>query len=233
MKRFILLAALPLSACVAAPVESDTGSTQEAMSLWNTTRINFDTDPNGAAIADGTVVDNTYASLGVTLSAIYCGNGSCVPASAYARVPGNASNNGVSLFNTGFPYFDARWGAVEATFASAVSVVSIDAYAVEFVEALTNGPTGSPFLEAYDAAGTFLGRVNAPIVMGVWQTITFTSPTNNIKRVRFSSPGNPAPGDHIYATFDNLVASVPMVRIGPIDQPPIKGCHFVGGVLVC
>src|SRR5207253_672193 len=74
MKRFFLVLALPLSACVAAPAETDTGSTEQAMSLSKTTRIDFDVDPNGAAIADGTVVDNVYASLGVHFSAIYCGN---------------------------------------------------------------------------------------------------------------------------------------------------------------
>jgi hypothetical protein len=205
---------------------------------WSVT-INFDTDSNGAAIADGTVIDNAYASQGVTFSSIYCGNtATCSPASAYARAGGNtgtgsldSANNGVSLWNTGWPVFDARYGAVEATFASPAKTVSIDAWAIEFYEALTSMPTGSPFLEAYDAAGTFLGRVNAPIVMQTWQTITFSSATANIKRVRFSSPGHPSNNDHIYATFDNLVASAPgqiIIR----DRPPTL-CHFVGGTLVC
>ena len=222
MKRIIWLAALPLTACVAAPAEPDTGEAHEAMTLGITTRVDFDVDPNGAAIADGTAVDNTYAAVGVHFSSIYCGaTASCGPASAYARAGGNASNNGVSLFSYGWPWFDARWGAVEATFDNPGDSVSIDAYALDFVESLSSGPSTSPFLEAYDASGNFLGKVFAPINMGVWQTMTISTGTNNIKRVRFSVPGfPPAAGDHVYAIFDNLM------HHQNVELPTIRRCKF-------
>ncbi|HYQ44463.1 MAG TPA: hypothetical protein VER11_20915 [Polyangiaceae bacterium] len=167
--------------------------------------IDFDLTPAGQPLTDATVVNTTYQSWGVTLSSIYCTSTGCAPASAYARQSsGKNGTNNVSLFQTGLSIFDARYGAVEASFAQAKSSVSIEAQAVVFPEQLST-PVARPFIEAYDAAGNLLTRTYYPAYgspgFGSWQTLTVNAA--GIRRVRFSSqaPGGTTP---VYGSFDNL-----------------------------
>jgi len=167
--------------------------------------IDFDITPTGLPITDATVVNTTYQSWGVTLSSIYCSASGCAPASAFARgSSGKNGTNNVSLFQTGLSIFDARYGAVEASFNQAKSSVSIDAQAVVFPEQLST-PVARPFIEAYDAAGSLLTRTYYPAYgtpgFGSWQTLTVNAA--GIRRVRFSSqaPGGTTP---VYGSFDNL-----------------------------
>ena len=89
------------------------------------TVVDFDRDPAQAAIADGTTVDATYASLGVTFTCIVCTSGH-----AFARSPGRAGN-GVSLVaSPTIPVYDSRSGAVRADFSTPRSWVSVDVLAV-------------------------------------------------------------------------------------------------------
>src|SRR4051812_30166974 len=116
MKALLLLAsiALPLSACGGAP-EHDGGSDEEVAEASSELRfaitrvVDFDVDPSGAPIADGTIIDNVYASWGVTFTGILCGSSGCSNGHAYARRWG--STNIVTQIppTMGLPIFDARW----------------------------------------------------------------------------------------------------------------------------
>lgn len=81
------------------------------------TNINFDN------VSDGTAINNFYSASGVTFI------NPLANADIYARSSFfNASpSNVVSVFQTGAPAFDARWGAVQADFTSGQQTVSIDA----------------------------------------------------------------------------------------------------------
>jgi hypothetical protein len=166
--------------------------------IGQVTVVNFDD------VADGTVVDSVYAARGVTFSnplggSVFARNGSGFAPSA---------PNVVSIFSTGFPDYSAFYGAVDATFSTPKTTVSIDARPVATFEPLGT-PRDRPFLEAYSGS-TFLGRVlyagalptNGRDV-GPTETLTFTSPTANITRVRFSVQQNQG-GPRISGLFDNL-----------------------------
>lgn len=167
--------------------------------------INFDD------VADGTVINSQYA--GVTFSNPLGGN---VYAQAVPAVGGISAPNAVSILNGDLDYFfNATWGAVDATFTVAQSTVSIDVRAVgpvEFLGALLN----RPFLEAYDSANVFLGRVlfagalptDCCFDFTPVETVTFSSASDNIARVRFSSQINQT-GASVYGLFDNLTFGAP------------------------
>ena len=159
--------------------------------------INFDN------VSDGTVINTSYA--GVTFSNPLGGNVYARSGSGFAP----SSPNVISIFATGFPPFDASFGAIDATFSTPQSVVSIDARPVgpvEFLGSLLN----RPYLEAYSGS-TFLGRIlysgalptNCCFDVGPTETLTFTSSSNNITRVRFSSQQSQST-THTYGLFDNL-----------------------------
>jgi hypothetical protein len=101
----------------------------------------------------------------------------------------------------GVAAFDAKSGAVEATFTTPATSVSIDALAVPFVEGLGT-PTAVPWIEAYDASNTLVDkRYSLPFPNPnwlAWQTLTVTGPA--IVRVRFSSQRI---SPWIYGEFDN------------------------------
>jgi hypothetical protein len=163
-------------------------------------QINFDD------AANGTVVNTRYP--GVTFSNPIGGNIFARDGSGFAP----SSPNVVSVFGTGLPPFDARNGAVDATFASPVAIVSIDARPVAPIEFLTP-LTRRPFLQAFDSADHLLTTVyyagalpDTVSGVGPTETLSFTSTANDIARVRFSSqnPGNPPTVPPTYGLFDNL-----------------------------
>lgn len=156
--------------------------------------------------ADGTMINTRYS--GVTFTNPIGGNIYARNGSGFAP----SSPNVVSVFATGLPQFDARFGAVDGSFATPVGTVSIDTRPVapfEFLTALTK----RPFLQAFDAADGLLGTVYyaGPLPTGVaevgpTETLTFTSTANNIARVRFSTqnPTAPPAAPPTYGLFDNL-----------------------------
>src|SRR4051812_13074226 len=77
--------------------------------------INFDD------AADGAAINTRYA--GVTFTNPISGNIFARNGAGFAPSPANV----VSVFGTGFPIFDARFGAVDARLATPVGSVSIDA----------------------------------------------------------------------------------------------------------
>jgi hypothetical protein len=229
MKRsMVALAALSLSltvaACEGAPDEAPDPTTTASSALSapvanlaikqplpSSVTIDFDTSPGGA-VAPGSIVDSTYASNGVTFSCVSCGSGH-----AYA-LPAAVGGNAVSLFAPpSVPVFDARWGAVRATFATPRRWVSIEATAVLSPEGLGT-PTARPWLEAFDASGNLVGGVQyyplayGDVGWGTAQTITVTSTSSNIAYVQFSSQP-PANGDPVYGQFDNLRFNTDFYRI--------------------
>ena len=131
-KRLILLTALLAFAAVATEVSAG--------------QINFDDAP------DGTMINTRYP--GVTFNNPVGGNIFARSGSGFAP----SSPNVASVFATGVPQFDARFGAVDATFATPVGSVSIDARPsapVEFLGALTR----RPFFEVYSTSGALIGQI--------------------------------------------------------------------------
>ena len=166
-------------------------------------------------VADGTVINNQYP--GVTFTAVATPSGS---ADVYARSTSTLSApNAISLFSSGLPFFDRRWGGIQATFATPKNTVSINVRPVlppEYFPPVVN----QPFLQAFDAAGHLLGKVYYPIAYGAsgygnWRTLTIHTATNNIKYVQFSSQYGYGSAP-VYAQFDNLTysAAKEMRRVG-------------------
>lgn len=222
MKKVLLIAltALPLVACV-GPVDeasngdggADVASTEEAL-LGADRHVDFDqvfAAPEfpvfgSTPVADGTVVDNSYAGYGVTFS---CSGNACASASVFARQSSSGSNV-VSVFPSGggLPMFDVRWGVVRAEFATPRNWVSIDAKPVLPPE-YWGKPVAKPYLQAYDENQNPIGAaVQYPWSHGhaSWgraETLTVVATSVKIKSVRFSSEniaGTPA----VYGEFDNL-----------------------------
>jgi hypothetical protein len=223
-----LLASLPLGACSMAPLDSESGSNEQIGStsdelMWwvanpAPTLIDFDLTPAQAAIADGTVVDTTYTSLGVTFSCIVCTSGH-----AFARSTGR-TGNGVSMVASPiYAAYDSHFGAVRADFTTPRSWVSIDVLAVMAPE-FKGTPTAKPWFEAFNAAGQLIGStVYYPAYgspgFGQWQTLRIDDPTGSIKFVRFSSQhGSP----QVYGKFDNLSFNTDpyWVELKPVPKPP-------------
>jgi hypothetical protein len=166
--------------------------------IGQVTLINFDD------VSDGTAVDSVYATRGVAFSNPIGGSVFARDGSGYAP----SAPNVVSVFQTGLPDYLALYGAVDATFSTQQSTVSIEARPVSTFEPLGT-PYNRPFLEAYSGS-TFLGRVlyAGPLPtnvreVGPTETLTFTSPAANITRVRFSVQQSQG-GPRISGLFDNL-----------------------------
>jgi hypothetical protein len=227
----VALAALPLAltlaACEGPPEAGEVATNESALSLSQvpvgvkplptSVLIDFDTSPAGP-VAGGTQIDSTYASQGVTFTCVVCSSGH---AYALTAVP----NNAVSLFAPpSLPFFDARWGAVKASFASPRAWVSIDATAVLPPEWLTT-PVAKPWLEAFDANGNIILQNGAAAVYyplnygdagyGTAQTLTVNaSATQKIAYVLFSSQA-PGSGTPVYGQFDNLRFNTDFFRLVP------------------
>src|SRR5581483_5203064 len=161
-------------------------------------RITFDDVP------DGTIINTHYP--GVQFTAVGTGGS----ANVYARKSVSAASapNVVSLFAPpSLPFFDRRYGGIQATFETPQAEVSLDAQPVLPPEYLGT-PRALPFLQAFDANWHFLGVVYYPIPYGAagygsWQTLRIKLPTASIKYVQFASQyiyGTPP----VYGQFDNL-----------------------------
>lgn len=198
-------------------------------------QINFDD------AADGTMINTRYP--GVTFSNPVGGNIFARSGAGFAP----SSPNVVSVFVSGFPYFDARFGAVDATFDTPVGSVSIDARPVapfEFLGALIK----RPFLQAFDASGNLLTTVyylgalpTGSSEVGPAETLSYVSTANNIKRVRFTTqnPTQAPVAPATYGLFDNLnfgrifslAANVSGGGGGSIRMSPEQN-QFIEGALV-
>ncbi len=165
--------------------------------------INFDD------VGEGTAINTHYP--GVTFSNPLNAASNIFARSSASFAP--SSPNVVSVFGPpALPTYDARNGAVDATLATPVGFVSIDARPVAPFEFLTP-LTRRPYLEAYTSSGALIGQVyyqgalpNTVAGVGPTETLSFTSTANNIARVRFSvqNPGSPPTVPPTYGLFDNL-----------------------------
>jgi hypothetical protein len=187
-------------------------------------QINFDDVPNN------TVIDTHYP--GVTFGCVACGSGHAyardmnafggTTAASEPNVvtllgpPGSSDTNASSLTS-----FNAKYGAVTVFFATPQRTVSIQTRPQMPLEFFGQG-LNKPYLEAYSSttqnAATFLGRVLYPLNYGTggwcqpdagacsgpWQTLTFTSGSDNIVSLRLSSQQSQG-GPNVFADFDNLV----------------------------
>lgn len=174
-------------------------------------------------VADGTVVDAQYAGSGVTFASLTTNPPS--RGSAYARqLQIGTAASGVNVLSlskgagwTG-AFFDARQGAVEATFSQLQRSVSVLALPLDSPEGL-GMDDNRPFMEAFDTAGAYLGRSRTqlgpddPNFYLNWQLISFVSPIKNIKKVRLSSQAHGS--RWVYTVFDNLSFQVNLLLQRP------------------
>lgn len=178
--------------------------------MWRTVVIDFEN------VASGTAVDTSYANQGVTFASLTTNPAKRWSAYAMSMPIGSAQSgkNVLTLTNVtpGLPLFDARYGAVEATFSQLQQAVSVWAYALDSPECLSNTHDNRPFMEAYDANGAYLGKARTSVgpldanFFGHWYPITFSSATRNIKTIRLSSQAQGCPW--VYTAFDTLTYSV-------------------------
>jgi hypothetical protein len=159
--------------------------------------INFDTDPIGNPVANGTIVDTLYSSQGVTFSATSTGACGSIPPHIYAN---NDDPSGFTLSSppnvvttcTGSSASDieeSTEGAVRADFTQAATQVCIDVF--------PDSGTERGFLRAYDATFTLLSTVFS--TAGALQNLCVNA--SGIRRVEFSGDSS----TDSFARFDNLV----------------------------
>ena len=226
---FLALAALPLVACGGAvederSPDENVGTSENELANPSSYIVNFDFDPSGNALADGAVIDTVYASaLGVTFSGIKCAPGQgCVNGHAFARasVGAESAPNVVTQDASTLPFFNARYGAVRADFASARTWVSIDVMPVLTAADWIVPPTSQPWFEAYDANNNLVGQVYYPIAYGAanwgsYQTLRIDAGSARIKWVRFSAQPPGSNTAEVFGEFDNMRFNSNFVRICP------------------
>jgi hypothetical protein len=151
-------------------------------------------------VADGTVINSTYAGLGVTFTCIdgtFPGSCGVDGANVYAQASAtnNSALNVISTLDAGFPVNRVDLtGVIQADFASPASTVRIDAYTLLNPEFF--GTPGMAFLSAFN--GTTLLGTTSTTAYGTWQTLSLSFP--EITSIRFSG-ALPAGSS---ALFDNL-----------------------------
>lgn len=153
--------------------------------------IDFDVDTNDQPLANGTVVNQTYQSYGVSFErdgpTASCGTGDEVYANADSVGDFASSPNQVSACNTQFSDFSENGqGTVHATFA-------LDALSV-CVDVRATGAGDYAVLRSYDGSDVQLGEVSS--ASGATETLCIAG--NDIRGVRFAGAGS-----H-FARFDNL-----------------------------
>lgn len=156
--------------------------------------VNFDTAPDGSAIAAGTTINSTYQAWGITFEKVgpgtSCGANPRVYANADQPLGFGSAPNVVSTCAppTSSDISENLLGAVHAMFAQGANQVSIDVR--------PDGPSDVAVLRAYDAADNLINTVTSP--PGVTGTLSIGTPGPPIRGVRFSGNGSQ------FARFDNL-----------------------------
>ncbi len=197
--------------------------------------INFDDVANGTKV-------NAYYS-GVTFTNPIGGNVFAKTGLGFAPSPTNL----VSITNGGntFPFFDAFFGAIDASFTTPMRTVSIDVRPVSQVADHLDPTTNRPFFQAFDSSGNLLTTVYYAGALpqgccnevGATETLGFTSPSGNIARVRFSCQYR-ANSVRTYGAFDNLRydngyynVTVSIVGSGNVLTSPFPGPYFYGSIV--
>ena len=180
---------------------STSGFSRFMWALPSAVNINFDFGPNGSSpVPAGTAVNTLYSRIGVTFSRSNP-NGLCAGTGVYANDNGpsgfNSGQNNVTVCPEGVAsdFSETEFGAIVATFTEPQVLVCIGATPLG-----TRGGAapGTAFIEAFDASGATLNRVeSAPSTpAGLQQTICVSG--TGIAGVRFAGTGDG------FAVFDNL-----------------------------
>jgi hypothetical protein len=188
--------------------------------------INFDTAPDGGAVASGTVVNTLYASQGVTFSRTATGlscNDGLREIYANADRPADFTiSSAPNVVSTCRPprasdISESNFGAVRADFASPASQVCIDVR--------TDGGPNTAVLRAYDVSASLLTSATSTAIIEV---LCVTAP--DIRRVEFSGAGIG------FARFDDLVitfagtAAVPVPGPSPLALLALAAALLAAGV---
>ena len=156
------------------------------------TTINFD------GVADGTNINTTYP--GVTFS---CFGTACPSSNVFARSIGASAfspSNVVSTLSAGIPGVqDSVGGAIEVSFATPQSAVSIENFVFPAAEGL--GTTGFGYFKAYDSSLNLLTQVNNS-TLGAWTNLTISG-----SGISFLLLGDVGGGQNYISYFDNLCYS--------------------------
>ena len=157
--------------------------------------LNFDVNPDQVAIPAGSVINNAYSRIGVTLSRTN-GFGLCQGSAVYANSLGTSNNNTVSLCPQGTPpAFSALSGVIIARFTVPVDRVCIDATPIVQQLPLFGSLPDAAFIEALASDGTVITRVTAKATQ---QTQTICVGPLGVAAVRFAGLGS------TLSRFDNL-----------------------------
>jgi hypothetical protein len=161
-------------------IEETTATTSEAL----VRALTFDDVPSG------TIIDTRYTGVTFT-EPLYKGH-------VYAVEGLSGNGNVISIHDPNDPKwgsiassnFAAEEGAVDATFTTLQTTVSIDAQLIEAIEAVGRIDR-KPYLQAFNAAGSMIAQVNYPDIKPIgWRTLTISRASAEIKRIRFSSQNN-------------------------------------------
>jgi hypothetical protein len=156
------------------------------------TTINFD------GVADGTIINSTFA--GVTFN---CFGAACPSSNIFARSIGASafsSPNVVSTLSAGIPGVqDSVTGAIEVSFATPQSAVSIENFLFLAPEGL--GTTGFGYFQAYDSSLHLLTEIDNS-TLGSWTNLTISQ--SGISHLLLGDVGG---GQNYISYFDNLCYS--------------------------
>jgi len=222
----VALAALPVIGCAGAidgegsQPEGTSASSESELSYTVNYLVDFDHDPSGNPIPDGTIVDNVYAAWGVTFSGILCTPGAgCTSGHAYARAD-FGGNNIVTPVPPGLTtghyeaQFDAGIGVVRADFTTPKPWASVDVAPIVPGEPVVSpSDAQKPWFEAYDASNVFIPPTiyypftfsgSAGPGFGSQQTLKVNTAAANIKWVRFSVVPRVGIAWPVWGIFDNL-----------------------------
>ena len=188
---------------------STDGFSRFEWALPSAVNINFDIGADGSTpVAPGTAVNSLYSRLGVTFSRSNP-NGLCAGTGVYANDHGpsgfNSGQNNVTVCPEGIAsdFSEDEYGAIVATFTVPQELVCIGATPL--------GPrggqtTGTAFIEAIDASGAVLSRVESAPSSPSRPQQTICVSGQGIAGVRFAGTGAG------FAIFDNLN----YVRVQPV-----------------
>ena len=182
----------------------------------DTTFLNFDVGPSGAAVAPGTVVNTLYSSVDVAfvrlpaVESSFCGTSSNVYANDHGPLVGGgfgfgSGNNTVTVCpeGTASDFSENRGGRIQATFTTPATQVCLNVYPTGFQGSSGEGATG--FIEAFDASGTSLGKViSTPDQAG-----RICVAASGIDHVQFAGSGD------AFAIFDNVDVVFTPTFVGP------------------
>ena len=155
-------------------------------------QINFDTDPFSNPVANGTVVNNTYATLGVTFEkvgpGVGCGSGPNVYANNDRPTGFGTAPNVVSVCPppVASDFSQNGFGMIHALLAQPASSVGVVVH--------PDGPGDFAVLNAYDAADNLIGTATSP----PGTDVTLTVSAIGIRGARFAGSGT-----H-FCRFDNF-----------------------------